>query len=312
MLAPGCEPESGLVRLSSSKAWGSPGLVWRKKPFAARPVTICGIFEEESLRQRVATVAGYRVFVEGGTRVLELLPQPLVCGSHLLTPREVRRRLRAAWRDALDRHAIKDRLCPVRGGKCPDEVAASVRRIFGLHRPDLAGPVPADSRQLDFPPPFGFSGEWVQKLDRCAQEACDALARLRSEAPPGQFEGSVCPQREEGVERPQEVTLASTEAPSTVTLSSCDPHAGVRLTLRRLREAGTLVAIASAHPFRYGSESVTRQGRHPQLGRIYERVADLTDPGDVSRRNDSTFEMALTPTVANQIFWFFSLRRRDY
>ena len=107
------------------------------------------------------------------------------------------------------------------------------------------------------------------------------------------------------------MTLASPEAPSSVTLSSCDAHVGVRLTLRRTPEAGTLVAIASSHQFRYGSENVSRQGRHPQLGRIYERVADLTDPGDVSRRGEA-FEVALTPTVENQVFYFFSLRRRDY
>jgi len=41
-------------------------------------------------------------------------------------------------------------------------------------------------------------------------------------------------------------------------------------------------------------------------------VADLTDPADVSRRSDAAFEVALTPTVANQVFYFFSLRRRDY
>ena len=122
----------------------------------------------------------------------------------------------------------------------------------------------------------------------------------------------MCPPRTEGSEQPQEVSIERPEAPTSVTLSSCDAHAGVRLTLRRLREAGTLVSIASAHPFRYGSENVTRQGRHPQLGRIYERVADLTDPEDVSRRADSVFEVALTPTVANQVFYFFSLRRRDY
>ena len=122
----------------------------------------------------------------------------------------------------------------------------------------------------------------------------------------------MCLPREPGIERPQEVTLSSPESPSSVTLSSCDAHAGVRLTLRRLREAGTLISIASTHPFRYGSENVTRQGRHPQLGRIYERVADLTDPEDVSRRADSVFEVALTPTVTNQVFYFFSLRRRDY
>jgi hypothetical protein len=273
---------------------------------------LCRVFDAENLKQRLATVAGYRVFVEGGTRILEVLPQPLICGSQLLTPREIRRRMRAAYRAALDAHAVRDRLCPVRGGKCPDEVASSVRKIFGLRRPEIAAPAPAESRRLDFPPPFGFSDEWVQKLDRCAQEACEALAQLRGEAPPGQFEGAICPPREPGVERPQEVTLASPESPSSLMLASCDPHAGVRLTLHRLREAGTLVAIASAHPFRYGSENVTRQGRHPQLGRIYERVADLTDPGDVSRRNDSVFEVALTPTVANQVFWFFSLRRRDY
>jgi len=273
---------------------------------------LCKIFDADAIQQRVTTVAGYRIFVEGGTRILEILPQPLVCGQHILTSKEVRRRLRVAWRDALDRHALKDRLCPLRAGKCPDEVAASVRKIFGLSRPDIAGPAPADSRRLDFPPPFGFSDEWVQKLDRCAQEACSALARLRTEAPPGQFDGPICPPREEGTERPQEVTLLGPEAPSSLTLSSCDAHAGVRLTLRRQRDAGTLVSIASAYPFRYGSESVTRQGRHPQLGRIYERVADLTDPDDVARRADSVFEVALTPSVANQVFYFFSLRRRDY
>ena len=272
---------------------------------------LCKVFDAESIPQRVTSVAGYKVFVEGGTRILEILPQPLICGKSVLTPREIRRRLRAVYRDALDKHAVKDRLCSVRGGKCPDEVAASVRKIFGLHRPDVAAPAPVESRRLDFPPPFGFSDEWVQKLDRCAQEACEALWRLRSEAPGGQFEGAICPPREEGVERPQEVTLASPESPSSLTLG-CDAHAGVRLTLRRLRDSGTLVSIASAHPFRYGSENVTRLGKHPQLGRIYERVADLTDPADVSRRADAVFEVALTPTVANQIFYFFSLRRRDY
>ena len=273
---------------------------------------LCKVFDPASLEQRLGTVAGYKVFVEGGARILELLPQPPICGNQLLTAREVRRRMRMLYREALDRHALKDRLCPVRAGKCPDEVAASVRRIFGLRHPELAAPAPLESRRLDFPPPFGFSDQWVDKLDRCAQETCEALARLRSEAPPGQFEGAICPPRPEGVERPQEVTLSNPESPSSLTLSSCDPHAGVRLTLRRLREAGTLVAIASSHPFRYGSENVTRQGRHPQLGRIYERVADLTDPGDVSRRTESVFEVALTPSVANQVFWFFSLRRRDY
>ena len=54
------------------------------------------------------------------------------------------------------------------------------------------------------------------------------------------------------------------------------------------------------------------ENHHPQLGRIYERVADLTDSGDVARRGEGTFEVALTPTVENQIFYFFSLRRRDY
>ncbi|HYY53374.1 MAG TPA: hypothetical protein VE755_10905 [Myxococcales bacterium] len=273
---------------------------------------LCKVLDAENIERRAASVVGYKVFVEGGTRILELLPQPLVCGSHLLTAREVRRRLRAAYREALDRHAIKERLCPVRSGKCPDEVAASVRKLFGLRRPDLAAPASPESRRLEFPPPFGFSDEWVQKLDRCAQEACEALSRLRTEAPFGQFDGAVCPPREPGVERPQEVTLSSPETPTSLTLSNCDAHAGVRLTLRRLREAGTLVSIASTHPFRYGSENVTRQGRHPQLGRIYERVADLTDPEDVSRRADSVFEVALTPTVANQVFYFFSLRRRDY
>jgi hypothetical protein len=273
---------------------------------------LCRVLDADEIQRRVSTVAGYRVFVEGGTRVLETLPQPLICGNHVLTAREVRRRLKVAYRAALDSHAVSNRLCPLRGGKCPDEIAGSVSKIFNLRRPDLAALAPTDSRRLDYPPAFGFSDEWVQKLDRCAREACEALSRLRSEAPIGDFEGAVCPVREETEDRQQEVTLANPESPTSVTLSSCDAHAGVRLTLHRLRDAGTLVSIASNHPFRYGSENVTRQGKHPQLGRIYERVADLSDPEDVSRRTESIFEVALTPTVSNQVFYFFSLRRRDY
>ena len=273
---------------------------------------LCKLLAPETIERRVTSVVGYKIFVEGGTHLLEFLPRPLMCDGRGVSAREVRRRLREAYRSAVDRHAVADRLCPVRGGKCPEEVAASVRRLFSLRSPELAAPAAADGRALDFPPPFGFSDAWVQKLDHCAKEACDALARLRSDAPAGQFDGAVCAPRAEGTEDPQEITLDKPESPSSVTLSSCDAHAGVRLTLHRKPEAGTLVSIASSHAFRYGSENVTRQGRHPQLGRIYERVADLTDPSDVSRRSEGVFEVALTPTVENQVFFFFSLRRRDY
>ncbi|HEX9576415.1 MAG TPA: hypothetical protein VF993_01600 [Myxococcales bacterium] len=273
---------------------------------------LCRLFDVQTVQKRISSVVGYKVFVEGGAHLLEYLPGPLICGDEFLTPRDVRRRLREAYRDALEKHALRDRLCPQRAGKCPEEIAASVRRLFALQRPLLAGPAPAESRLLDFPPPFGFGEPWVQKLDRCARDACDALLRLHGEAPAGQFESALCPPRIEGAEQPTEITLASPEAPSSITLSSCDAHVGVRVTLHRTPDAGTLVAIASSHQFRYGSESVNRQGRHPQLGRIYERVADLTDSGDVSRRGEGTFEVALTPTVENQVFYFFSLRRRDY
>jgi hypothetical protein len=273
---------------------------------------LCKLLDEETVKQRVTSVAGYKVFVEGGTRVLEFVPGPLFCGGRGVTAREIRRRLRDAYREALDRHAVADRLCPVRAGKCPEEIAASVRRLFSLQRPDVAAPAPPEGRTLDYPPPFGFSDAWVQKLDRCAREACETLSRLRAEAPAGQFQGAVCAPPAPGADLPQEVTIERPDSPTSVTLASCDAHVGVRLTLRRAPDAGTLVSIASPQPFRYGSESVTRQGRHPQLGRIYERVADLTDPGDVSRRADGIFDVALTPTVANQVFYFFSLRRRDY
>ena len=270
----------------------------------------CRLLEPTRLQARAATVAGYKVFVEGGAHLLELLPAPLVCGGRQVTADEVRAGLRQLYRAALDKHASLNQLCPMRGGKCPEDVAASVRRIFSLQAPELAAP--GVGAALDFPPPFGFGDAWVKKLDRCAREACDALARLRSAAPDGQFDGAVCPAPVEGGDRPQEVTLGRPESPSSVTLSNCDAHEGVRVTLRRKPEAGTLVSIASAHPFRYGSETVRRQGRHPQLGRIYERVADLADPADVSRRAEGVFEVALTPTVAGQVFYFFSLRRRDY
>ena len=273
---------------------------------------LCKLFDPETIQRRVKSVAGYKIFVEGGTRILGFSPRPLVCGGQPLGAREIRQRLRDAYRAALDRHGLANRLCPVRAGKCPEEIAASVRKLFSLSHRELAAPALEESRALDFPPPFGFSESFVQKLDRCARDACEALERLRSEAPAGQFDGPVCVPRNEGVQQPQEVTLDRPEAPSAVTLSSCDPNVSVRVTLRRKPQAGTLVAIASSHQFRYGSENVSRQGRHPQLGRIYERVADLADPGDVSHRGEGEFDVALTPTVENQVFYFFSLRRRDY
>jgi hypothetical protein len=273
---------------------------------------LCRLLSPETIDRRVASVVGYKIFVEGGVRVLDFLPGPLICDGRGVTSRELRRRLREAYRGALDRHAAADRLCPVRGGKCPEEVAASVRRLFGLRPPEIATPATAEGRALDFPPPFGFGEEWVRKLDRCGREACEALAKLRADAPAGQFDGPLCAPPVEGSGNPQDVTLDRPDSPSSVTLSSCDAHAGVRLTLHRRPEAGTLVSIASAHPFRYGSQTVTRQGRHPQLGRIFERVADLGDRGDVIARSDGAFEVALTPTVENQVFWFFTLRRRDY
>jgi hypothetical protein len=272
----------------------------------------CKLFDVQNIQRRAGTVAGYKMFVDGGTHLLDLLSGPLVCDGHVLAARDVRQRLRDAYREALDKHASTERLCPLRAGKCPEEVAASVRKTFSLSRPQLAAPVAEGSRTLEFPPAFGFSDGWVSKLDRCAREACESLSRLRSEAPLGQFDGPVCAPRAPGEEAPQEVAIRKPEAPSTVTLSSCDAHGGVRLTLHRFPEAGTLVAIASSHQFRYGSETVQRQGRHPQLGRIYERVADLSDPADVSQRAHDVFEVALTPTVENQVFYFFSLRRRDY
>jgi len=273
---------------------------------------LCKLFDPETIQRRVRSVTAYKIFVEGGTHVLSFSPRPLVCGGQPLSAREVRQRLRDAYRGALDSHGLTNRLCPVRAGKCPEDIAASVRKLFSLPHGELAAPAPQEGRALDFPPPFGFSESWVQKLDRCARDACEALEHLRGEAPVGQFDGPVCAPRREGAEEPQEVTLDRPEAPSSVTLSSCDPNVSVRVTLRRKPQAGTLVAIASSHQFRYGSESVSRQGRHPQLGRIYERVADLSDPGDVSRRGEGEFDVALTPTVENQVFYFFSLRRRDY
>ena len=274
---------------------------------------LCRLLSQETIDRRVASVVGYKIFIEGGTRVFDYLPGPLVCDGRGVSSREIRRRLREAYRAALDRHAVTDRLCPVRGGKCPEDVAASVRRLFGLRAPDIAAPASGDGRALDFPPPFGFGEAWVQKLDRCGREACEALSRLRAEAPAGQFDGPLCAPPVEGADvHPQDVMLAGPDLPSSLTLSSCDPHAGVRLTLWRRPEAGTLVSIASAHPFRYGSETVLRQGRHPQLGKIFERVADLGDRADVTARADGAFEVALTPTVENQVFWFFTLRRRDY
>ncbi|MCA1827835.1 MAG: hypothetical protein LC689_12985, partial [Myxococcales bacterium] len=192
---------------------------------------LCRLLSQETIDRRVASVVGYKIFTEGGTRVIDYLPGPLICDGRGVPTREIRRRLREAYRAALDKHAVADRLCPVRGGRCPEDIAASVRRLFGLRAPEIAAPAASDGRSLDFPPPFGFSDAWVQKLDRCGREACEALARLRNDAPAGQFDGALCAPPAPGVDdHPQDVTLDRPDSPSSVTLSGCDTHAGVRLT----------------------------------------------------------------------------------
>jgi hypothetical protein len=268
---------------------------------------LCALFDVRTIARRASTVAGYKVFVEGGSEVLSFAPDPLVCDGRPLTAVEVRRRLRDAYRDALDRHATTDRLCPDRGGKCPEEVAASVRRLFSLPSPELAAPAPEESRALDFPPPFGFSDAWVHRLGRCARQACNELAALKASAPAGQFAGELCaPVPDEGAL--QVVNIDRPETPVSLTLA-CEGTA--RVEVLRKPSAGTMVTIASAQPFRFGTQSVNRKGRSPQLGRIYERVADLSDPRDAIQGGDGKAGISLTPTVEGQVFYFVSFRRRE-
>jgi hypothetical protein len=268
---------------------------------------LCALFDPRTVARRASTVAGYKVFVEGGTEILNLAPDPLVCEGRALTAAEIRRRLREAYREALDRHATTDRLCPSRGGKCPEEVAGSVRRLFSLPPPDLAAPAAEQGRALDFPPPFGFSDAWVHRLGRCAREACSELQALRSSAPQGQFQGEVCASIP-GADAQQTVSIEGPEAPATLTLS-CEGTA--RVAVQRKRSAGTLVTIASPHPFRFGSQSVSRQGKSPQLGRIYERVLDLNDPKEATPLPDGSAQVSITPSTEGQVFYFTSLRGRD-
>jgi hypothetical protein len=268
---------------------------------------LCALFDQRTIARRASTVAGYKVFVAGGIEVLNLAPDPLICDGHPLTVAEVRRRLREAWRDALDRHAAVDHLCPQRGGKCPAEVAESVRRLFSLQAQELAAPASDLSRALDFPPPFGFSDAWVHKLGRCAREACSELAALHNAAPFGQFVGETCAPIPDA-DAPLTVAIERPELPTSVTLACEGP---TRVTLQRKSDAGTLVTVASAQPFRFGHQSVSRQGRHPQLGRIYERVADLSDPAEVTKGPGGEAQISLTPSVEGQVFYFISLRRRD-
>ena len=182
-----------------------------------------------------------------------------------------------------------------------------MQRLFSLQAPELAAPAPDQGRALDFPPPFGFSEAWIRKLGRCAREACSELSALRSTAPFGQFEGETCAPMPDA-DAPLTVAIERPESPTSLTIS-CEGQ--TRVTLQRKSDAGTLVTVASAQPFRFGSQSVSRQGRHPQLGRIYERVADLNDPAEVTRSSSGEVQILLTPTVEGQVFYFISLRRRD-
>jgi hypothetical protein len=263
---------------------------------------LCALFDQRTIERRASTLAGYKVFVEGGAGILDLVPD-LTCDGKPVTAAEVRQRLRAAYRDALDRHAAGEKLCPQRGGKCPAEVAESVRRLFSLQAPALASPAQETSRALDFPPPFGFSEAWVHRLGRCAREACAELSALRASAPSGQFEGETCAPIPDA-DAPMTVAIERPESPTSLTLT-CEGQ--TRVSLLRRADAGSLVTIASPQPFQFGSQRVSRQGRHPLLGRIYERVADLNDPAEVARDGG----ILLTPTVEGQVFYFVSLRRRD-
>ena len=76
--------------------------------------------------------------------------------------------------------------------------------------------------------------------------------------------------------------------------------------MRPAEGAGELIAIASAlRAFRLGEERIQRQGRHPRLGRVFERVIDLADRKDAQPRPDGSFEISLTPAADGQVFYFF-------
>lgn len=300
-------PVAARLALLQKEAKAEPSDAIAKSVQEHTDALLCALFDPRTIARRASTVAGYKVFVEGGSQVLELAPDPLICDGRPVTAAEVRRRLREAYREALDRHSVTDRLCPERAGKCPEAVAASVRRLFSLPAPELAAPAPEGSRALDFPPPFGFSDAWVHRLGRCARQACNELSALKASAPPGQFAGEVCaPLPDEGAS--QVVSIDAPETPVSLTLA-CEGTAHVEVL--RKPSAGTMVTIASAQPFRFGSQSVNRKGRSPQLGHIYERVADLTDPRDATQGEGGKAGISLTPTVEGQVFYFISFRRRE-
>src|SRR5262249_52978198 len=71
---------------------------------------LCKLPSPETIDRRVASVVGYKIFVEGGTHVIDHLPGPLICEGRGVPTREIRRRLRDAYRAALDKHAVADRL----------------------------------------------------------------------------------------------------------------------------------------------------------------------------------------------------------
>lgn len=270
---------------------------------------VCRVFAPQSLAHRAGTVEAYRSFVSGGEGLLALFEAPPACDGTALTGAEARRRLRVIWREDLDGHADRAKLCPSSGGRCPGLVAASVQRIFKLASPELSVPVTSSIYSLESPPPFGFSDSAVHRLARCSREACETLARLKSQAPAGQFDGLLC--SDAGSELPApEVHLERADLPGSLRLGGCAPRGSERVRLLVGKGVTGVISIASPQPFEWGKSEVTRASRHPQLGPVYERTVELGAPG-LPRKSDGVYEAKLKAKAEGQVFYFFVLQRRD-
>ena len=75
-------------------------------------------------------------------------------------------------------------------------------------------------------------------------------------------------------------------------------------------------SCATAQPrYDYASEPDPRKSEYVLGPSDMLKIAIWHNPdlsADATVRPDGAYEVALTPTVENQVFWFITLRRRDY
>ncbi len=261
----------------------------------------CATAGDPRLTARVKTVSQYRQLVAGARDLFAFAPDEARCD---VAPAKVRARLRERWVEIVSTAGRDQDLCPSLSGVCPKRIADKVQALFGLPKGRLASPV-EQGAALEYPPPFGFTRSFVDKVRRCRQ--CEELDDVRRGIPGGDLAGEECPVEGEEKAVQGSLEIGPPGDVQAIDLPGCDLSVPVPLKLKLKRGAGRVVSVLSPRPFKLNNVAVSERRLHAQLGWAYVTTGDIDDQALFAGR-----EARLLPSEPDQKFYFLSLRSAAY